>query len=279
MATSEDLNGFLTAVNAPAPHAVKEARRKSMNLSMLAKAQEEDSSDESVTGKRSPASLRPSRPSRPIALALRACVRARTAGGSGAHGACCCSLPHGAGTACGDSFCTGPTTLCRGDTETMLPSAKKVGKVQQQLNKGKAAMGKAAMGKGARARQPALTGPGSSVQKWGTVYDPTLSWGKMPMVCLPRPTPPPPCFPGVQRGRAAWRDELGGGGQCRVQLSAGNARCVNVPETREEARCSRVSCALACVAALPGVTAGPRGRRQEVLRSLREGGGSLQQRL
>ena len=93
----------------------------------------------------------------------------------------------------------------------MLPSAKKVGKVEQQLNKVKVVKGKG-KGKGARARQPALTGPGSSVQKWGTVYDPTLSWGKMPMVSplLSHPLPTP-CFPCVQRGRASWRDESGGG--------------------------------------------------------------------
>lgn len=77
MATSEDLNGFFGAVNAPALPAAKEPRRKSMNLSMLAKAQEEDSSDESVTGKRSPAPLRPPRPSHPITPALRAYVHAQ----------------------------------------------------------------------------------------------------------------------------------------------------------------------------------------------------------
>ena len=82
----------------------------------------------------------------------------------------------------------------------MLPSAKKVGKVEQQLNKIKVAKGKG-KGKGARARQPTRTGPGSSVQKWGTIYDPTLSWGKMPMVppLLSHPLPPL-CFPCVQRG-------------------------------------------------------------------------------
>ena len=77
MATSEDINPFFAAVNAPAPPAAKEPRRKSMNLSMLAKAQEEDSSDQSVTGKRSPPLLRPSRPSHPNTLALRACVHAQ----------------------------------------------------------------------------------------------------------------------------------------------------------------------------------------------------------
>jgi len=103
---------FVT-VNGPAQSAAK-TQRKAMHLSMLAKAQEEDAADQSVTDK-------------------------------------------------------------RGDTQTELPSAKKVAKVMG-LNKHKTGKGKVK-----QPRRPSLTGPNTSIQKWGTVYDPTLSWGKMPM--------------------------------------------------------------------------------------------------
>jgi hypothetical protein len=98
------------------------------------------------------------------------------------------------------------TSWYRGDTQTELPSAKKVAKVMG-LNKHKTGKGKVK-----QPRRPSLTGPNTSIQKWGTVYDPTLSWGKMPMVS---PRPPLPALalapPGllvlrvwwVLRGRAA----------------------------------------------------------------------------
>ena len=65
----------------------------------------------------------------------------------------------------------------RGGTQSKLPSAKaqKVGKTVR-VNKGSGAKSKSK-----QPRRLALTGPNSSIQKWGTVYDPTLSWGKMPV--------------------------------------------------------------------------------------------------
>jgi hypothetical protein len=113
MASGEDLKSFFATVNGPTQSAAK-TQRKAMHLSMLAKAQEEDAADQSVTDK-------------------------------------------------------------SGDTETELPSAKKVAKVMG-LNKHKTGKGKVK-----QPRRPSLTGPNTSIQKWGTVYDPTLSWGKMPM--------------------------------------------------------------------------------------------------
>jgi hypothetical protein len=76
-----------------------------------------------------------------------------------------------------DSSDRSRVTDTRGGTQTKLPSAQaqKVGKTVG-LNKGNGAKGK-----DKQPRRPALTGPNSSTQKWGTVYDPTLSWGKMPV--------------------------------------------------------------------------------------------------
>ena len=51
MASGEDLNGFFGAVNGPAQSAAK-TQRKARRLSLLAKAQAEDASDQSVTDKR-----------------------------------------------------------------------------------------------------------------------------------------------------------------------------------------------------------------------------------
>jgi len=121
MAGSDDLNDFFGAVNGPSqPKARKASVQKKAatpKLSMLAKAQQEDNSDQSVTGK-------------------------------------------------------------RGDTESALPSPKKVAQVLGLGEQRRAAKGK--KGKGKAMRPPSLTGPQSSIQKWGTVFDPTLSWGRMP---------------------------------------------------------------------------------------------------
>jgi len=51
MASGEDLKSFFATVNGPAQSAAK-TQRKAMHLSMLAKAQEEDAADQSVTDKR-----------------------------------------------------------------------------------------------------------------------------------------------------------------------------------------------------------------------------------
>jgi hypothetical protein len=48
-----------------------------------------------------------------------------------------------------------------------------VRKAKSQTHKGHKGAGKAK-------RAPSLTGPQSSIQKWGTVFDPTLSWGRLP---------------------------------------------------------------------------------------------------
>lgn len=123
MAGADDLNDFFGAVNGPSqPKARKAAvamKAASPKLSMLARAQQEDRSDQSVTGK-------------------------------------------------------------RGDIEKALPSAKKVARVLGLGEQRKAAKGKKGKGKGKATRAPSLTPPQSSIQKWGTVFDPTLSWGKMP---------------------------------------------------------------------------------------------------
>lgn len=113
-ASSSDLDSFFGAVNGPAQPASKKSKqtsKKAVHLSMLAKAEAEDSSDQSVTNK-------------------------------------------------------------RGDVQ--LPTAKKVA---QKLG----VLGHKGKGKGNKVkRAPSLTGPSSSIQSYGTVFDPTLSWGRMP---------------------------------------------------------------------------------------------------